>query len=306
MMYCHKCGSKLPEGAGFCFDCGAAQNNENQTAPTPEQTTSKEASIIQPKIPAPVYQAPNYVQRQEGQRPSIYEGFGFIKAINVSLIVGAAIGVLSIIGSPLENLLRLLENTVNVPMVPLLLAAVGIAQHAVFLIICLKGRSALKNRRPGFINLMFYLPLIGVFAYVTRFVINLLNSFMGSGTSPVLVSFVSGLVSQMIGVAMGLGIITLILAKSQQIKTWFRLEVNAVRYSRFWPWLSKLPPAMIDENFQIAVPTGHAHAAQQPTPQQASQTTANQAASTQAAAAQTAETSTAEPPPTSHSSELDV
>ena len=43
MMFCHKCGNKLPEGSDFCSKCGAkvAQEPEKLTQPTPDAPGQK-------------------------------------------------------------------------------------------------------------------------------------------------------------------------------------------------------------------------------------------------------------------------
>ena len=33
-MFCHQCGAKLPDGAAFCSNCGAAQSFSSTSAPT--------------------------------------------------------------------------------------------------------------------------------------------------------------------------------------------------------------------------------------------------------------------------------
>src|ERR1700747_443989 len=54
-MFCIKCGSQLPDDAGFCIKCGAKQQSTVQTAPTVIRQTQEMVKEIKcPSCGAPI------------------------------------------------------------------------------------------------------------------------------------------------------------------------------------------------------------------------------------------------------------
>ena len=179
---------------------------------------------------------------------------GLIKAIDVILIIEIVCCILYLIGSPIVTLFGLIGSIADLSIFPILTALLVVAEMIVYLVLSFRARKELKNKRVSFIDSVFYMSFVGLAAWVVNFLIGLVSRVAGGRMSGVFIgSSIAGLIGQTIGTAIGLSLLILLFAKSKQLKAWFGLEGNTIRYSKFWPWISKLPKMMTDETMPEVV-----------------------------------------------------
>ena len=276
IMFCNSCGTQLPADADFCSNCGAPQEKSAdgmsvsaEAKSQPQAPNPAPVAQLSP-LPAPTRPPPMPAQGtipipSQNKGKSIYEGFGLISAVNICLIIAAISGLLSLFGSPFLTLMQLLERPASITFYPLAVAIINIVQYAALMVVCLNARFAMNNRKISFIDTMYYMTFISLFAYIARFAVSLPNIGTGASAVSSILSFLPSLINQLGGICVSVGVLTLFFAKSQQLKRWFNLEANALRYSSFWSWLSKLPSFMVDESMpNIAQPNPNAQQNQQP------------------------------------------
>ena len=100
-MFCRNCGTKLPDDAKFCNNCGVATNNENQqTNAGTAETNFSEAK--EPKSEAPKTEVPKTsVDTQKTNTAATKKkSNNTMKTIGIIL---AALGVFSVIGAIIND-----------------------------------------------------------------------------------------------------------------------------------------------------------------------------------------------------------
>lgn len=115
MAFCEKCGTKLPEGALFCGNCGNRQTPVQPQQPVytqPQQPVYAQPVYNQPQQPVyaqPVYnqpQQPAYTQPAQPEEPKKKNIWKILLPIigGVVLLVVAIILIVSLSGTPVESL----------------------------------------------------------------------------------------------------------------------------------------------------------------------------------------------------------
>ncbi len=117
-MFCPKCGTQIPDGAGFCVNCGAASQAPNMPSQPAIDTSNQETVVFTP-IPEPVAEYPQTPVQEPGYSASYAPGYSQPVAPErknggrVALIVAICVLILGLLATLVILILPSLTGNVD-------------------------------------------------------------------------------------------------------------------------------------------------------------------------------------------------